>query len=272
NYSWVDRLWSITPVFYVANYFIAAWFGGYGFSLRLFVMTVLVTIWGCRLTYNFYRKGGYNLKDEDYRWEFCRSVLPNPIHWHLFGFFFIAGYQHVLLFLITMPAKTAYDAFVSGSAFGGFRFFDMIALLLFVGFLTLETITDEQQWEFQSAKWAMIKKHGKSVSELSYPYNLGFCTTGMFTYSRHANFFGEFMQWWALYLFAVSASGDWVVGESLLGTILLTLLFQGSTPLTEYITVQKYPLYTEYQKRVSMLIPWKDSGGLRSLAGLTKTQ
>ncbi|KAI8829302.1 hypothetical protein BJ741DRAFT_623604 [Chytriomyces cf. hyalinus JEL632] len=266
NYSWVDRLWSIVPVVYTANYFIVCFAAGFGFSLRLFAMTLLVTVWGARLTYNFARKGGYNFMDEDYRWAFCRSILPHPVAWELFALLFIAVYQHVLLFLITLPAKTAFDAFVAGGPRAGFRFTDLIATILFVGLLVMEVTADEQQWEFQTVKHRLIQKTGQHVSDLPRPYNLGFCTTGLFASSRHPNFFAEFMMWWAFYLFAVSASGEWVVGESILGTVLLTMLFQGSTRVTEYITAKKYPVYSEYQKRVSMLIPWTAAEDLDNLA------
>jgi len=36
----------------------------------------------------------------------------------------------------------------------------------------------------------------------------------------------------------------------------LTLLFQGSTDLTEKLSVRKYPGYKRYQKRVPRLLPW----------------
>ena len=52
NNSQMDKLWSILPVVYV--WVIAA---GGGFTPRLLVMAVLVTLWGMRLTFNFGRKG-----------------------------------------------------------------------------------------------------------------------------------------------------------------------------------------------------------------------
>lgn len=39
---------------------------------RLLLALVLVTAWGCRLTYNFWRKGGYSLRYEDYRCVYRR--------------------------------------------------------------------------------------------------------------------------------------------------------------------------------------------------------
>jgi hypothetical protein len=55
NYSQVDKLWSLMPIVY-------SWITFASFpSPRLFIMAALVTIWGLRLSYNFSRKGGYNI-------------------------------------------------------------------------------------------------------------------------------------------------------------------------------------------------------------------
>ncbi|KAJ3333628.1 hypothetical protein HDU76_005857, partial [Blyttiomyces sp. JEL0837] len=140
------------------------------------------------------------------------------------------------------------------SKYQAWTLMDSIAALLFVGLLIMETVADQQQWVFQEEKWRLIKS-GKKLEELPVPYRYGFVTTGLFRFSRHPNFFAEFSQWWAFYLFSVGASGvayNWTV----VGAILLTLLFQGSTAFTEYITAQKYPLYTIYQKHVTALVPF----------------
>src|SRR5687767_7939531 len=86
--SWTDRLWSITPIGYVA------WFASRtGWQdPRLVVMTVLVAAWGIRLTLNFARKGGYRRGGEDYRWGVLRTRMK-PWQFQLFNLAFIAGYQ-----------------------------------------------------------------------------------------------------------------------------------------------------------------------------------
>ena len=57
NYSQVDKIWSLAPLAYV---WIVACFGD--FSPRLMTMSLLVTLWGIRLTFNFWLKGGYHWK------------------------------------------------------------------------------------------------------------------------------------------------------------------------------------------------------------------
>jgi len=49
-----------------------------------------------------------------------------------------------------------------------------------------------------------------------------------------------------------------------IGVVLLTLLFVGSTSLTESISASCYPSYEEYQRRTSAIVPW--------VSGTPKTQ
>jgi len=216
---------------------------------RLVLTTALPYVWGVRLTYNFYRKGGYNLSSEDYRWPILREKMP-AILFQLFNLLFISFYQNVLLFLITLPAYICYQE--RGTPLNAI---DYIAASLFVLCLIGETIADEQQWAFQSTKYEKKSKN----EELKGDYAKGFLTTGLFSYSRHPNFFCEQCIWWAYYLFSVAASGVWF-NWSIVGTILLTLLFQGSTNFTEQITISKYPQYVirykDYKSTTSRLIPW----------------
>jgi steroid 5-alpha reductase family enzyme len=235
--SWVDRSWSIVPVIYV---WIFASYAGLA-NARLDVMAALVTLWGARLTFNFARKGGYR-GVEDYRWAVLRSRM-RPWQFQLFNVFFIVLYQNAILVLITLPAYSAYDD-RSRTPFGAL---DVVLAALFLLATVFETIADEQQWNFQSEKQARLAR-GEHASER-------FCTTGLFRYSRHPNYFFEVAQWWLLFLFgAVAAHSLWQ--WTVLGAVLLTLLFVGSTSFTEDITLSKYPEYADYQRRTSAVVPW----------------
>uniref|UniRef100_A0A6B2LCA5 Steroid 5-alpha reductase C-terminal domain-containing protein n=1 Tax=Arcella intermedia TaxID=1963864 RepID=A0A6B2LCA5_9EUKA len=209
-------------------------------------MTVLITIWGARLTYNFWRKGGYSSGEEDYRWPFLRRVVPNKVLFHLFNLFFIAIYQNILLYLFTSPLVVCHQH--SGRV--PFGLADVALTGAFMVLLAGESIADQQQWDFQSKKWALIKANQKRTGA----HLAGFFVDGLFRYSRHPNAFCEIMLWWVVYGFSVVATGQWL-NPSVWGTFLLTLLFQGSTTLTEYISKSKYPTYGVYQKTTSRLIP-----------------
>ena len=57
NCSQVDKIWSITPIFFVWIFAAMS-----GWNDRLVLMAIVVTVWGVRLTYNFSRRGAYTLK------------------------------------------------------------------------------------------------------------------------------------------------------------------------------------------------------------------
>jgi len=240
EYSWTDRVWQIAPVGYVA------WFAGQtGFAdARLVVMAVLVAAWGARLTFNLARKGGYRRGGEDYRWGVLRARMPR---WQfaIFNLVFIAGYQNLVMLLFTLPA---WAALAPGA--GPFGPLDVVATALFALFLAGETISDNQQWAFQTEKRACAAR--------GEPAGTGFITAGLFRYSRHPNFFCEQAIWWSFYLFSVGA-GAGALNPTILGPALLTLLFHGSTRFTESITLSRYPSYAAYQRTTSRLMPWPPS-------------
>lgn len=232
EHSWVDRLWSIVPVVYV---WIFAAFAGLA-DARLTIMAILVTLWGARLTFNFARKGGYS-GTEDYRWPILRSRMKGW-QFEIFNLLFIVLYQNLILVLIALPALTAYEHQ------GGFGVLDVVVALLFLGLLIGETVADQQQWVFQNAK----KAGGAD-------FRPRFLTTGLWRFSRHPNFFFEQAQWWALFLFGAIAAGS-LLQWTVLGAVLLTFLFIGSTRFTEEITLSKYPEYADYQATTSPIVPW----------------
>lgn len=250
NNSQVDKIWSLLPIVYC--WIIAA---KGGMHPRLVVMAVLATLWGLRLTYNFARKGAYKLRfwegEEDYRWEKVRALpfLQNRGVWMAFDLFFISGYQNALILMLTFPAL------VSMGSSAPFGVMDAVAAVLMFGFILYETIADEQQWAFQTKKWSMIKS-GKKLEELPTPYNKGFNTIGLWSVSRHPNYMAEQAIWVSLYLFSIGA-GVGIINWSMIGALLLIVLFTASTHLVEGISSDKYPEYTNYCKKVNKFFPGK---------------
>lgn len=234
--SWVDRLWSVAPPVYCLLVAAAADFE----SARLNLMAALVTLWGVRLTFNFARKGGYWKGGEDYRWPVVRERL-SPLQFHLLNIFFISIPQMVLIWLFTAPIHQAWvwlDAPLNG--------LDALAAVLFLVLLLGETVADEQMWAFQQDKKRKLDA-GETVEQ-------PFLRSGLYTWSRHPNYFCEMGMWWVFYLFAVAASGEWVHWSGL-GVVLLTALMISSARLGEQISLGKYPAYAEYQASTPHLVP-----------------
>lgn len=175
NCSHVDRAWSIVPAVYAAVYVLQVNAAGAlsiaGASPRVLVMACLVAAWAARLTFNFARKGGYSLNAEDYRWEVLRKQL-HPIVWHLFNLLFVAITQHALLWAISVPPLHI----ATSACAAPWNALDTAATCLFLLFLLGETVADQQQWEYQSAKHALLNAR----RPLPPPYAKGFLASGLF--------------------------------------------------------------------------------------------
>lgn len=246
NCSQVDKLWSIMPIVYT-------WYFAYAgeWDTRMVLMAILATIWGARLTFNFARRGGYHwipwAGEEDYRWEVLRKMplLQGRVRWGLFNLFFISFYQQGLILLFTLPSVMAWHG--KGQPL---NIIDYIAAALFIGLVVMETIADQQQYDFQTEKYRRINQN----LPLEEPYAKGYCTTGLWSKLRHPNYAAEQAIWLAFYLFSVAATGRWING-ALVGAVLLLLLFQGSADFSENISAQKYPSYKDYQQKVGRFFP-----------------
>lgn len=253
NFSQMDKLWSLLPIAYT---WIVAVRGG--MKLRLVLYALLVTAWGIRLTVNFARKGAYSWKFwtgvEDYRWAIVRSssILRHRSLWTLFDLFFISIYQNALVLAICLPALASMDA---ATPFG---LIDALALCFAAGFLTLETFADEQQWRFFETKKKLLADQPE-LSKLPAPYDLGFNTTGLWGRMRHPNYLGEQGIWLSLYFVTVGAkvTNCRVLHWSMIGPLLLILLFMGSSSLGESISAKKYPQYPSYVLQVRKYLPFR---------------
>jgi len=245
NYSQVDKLWSLLPPAY-------SWITVAAVpSAKTVLMAVLVTLWGLRLSYNFHRKGGYSVipwkGEEDYRWKILREnpVLKGRFRFGLFNLLFISLYQNIIILLFTTPILMAALHPEKPLAVS-----DMIAALLMISFLIIETVADNQQFRFQTMK----RTASGIVPEYSNSLRKGFLTEGLWKFVRHPNFASEQAIWISFYLFGVVSSGRWI-NFTLLGPVLLVLLFIGSSVMTENISSSRYPEYSSYQKEVPKFIP-----------------
>jgi len=249
NYSQVDKVWSIAPMIYV-------WFftSHSDFNLRMMLMSILVTIWGIRLTYNFARKSGYSIYfwrgEEDYRWKILKERVPVfniKIVWSIFNLLFICLYQMGLIFLFSLPVLAAWQGDSSA-----LNIYDLIIAILMLSFIITESIADKQQFEFQSNKYKKIDNN----ESLTGDFKRGFLSNGLWSISRHPNFISEQLIWVTFYLFSISATGVYL-NWSIIGCVLLIILFYNSANYTESISEKKYPDYKQYKKKVSMFLGFK---------------
>ena len=210
----------------------------------------------CRLTYNYWRKGGYTIGSEDYRWEIVKNYT-GPAVFFAFNVVFISLLQSHLLFWATMPyyvlLLTARLASVS-SKMPTWGAADTIGAATMLTFIAISWIADQQQWNYYEAREQYRKTakvpHGHEQANLE----RGFNTSRLFRYSRHPNFAGEQGVWVTLYLWSCAVTGTWYHWAGF-GAFAYLALFQASTWLTELLSTQKYPEYKDYQKMAGKFLP-----------------
>jgi len=232
NTSLYDPYWSLIPIFIVLYWLITA--GNIStVTFRQIVILALVAIWGIRLTLNWLRywKG---LNHEDWRYTKFRDEKPG-----MFWFINFTGLQMMPTLLVFLGCVPLYYSITSTST--SFSIFDIIGIIIVLGSTVLETVADEQLRNF-----VKTKQKGE------------FMTEGVWSVSRHPNYFGEVSFWWGVFFFTITIiiadiTTLWVI----VGPVSITILFLIiSIPLMENRLLKKYPGYKDYKSRVSAFIPW----------------
>lgn len=95
NYSQVDRVWSILPTFYQAHWAVWARLNGLP-TQRVDNVLAVSFVWSLRLTYNYWRRGGYQVGSEDYRWVIIKNKIGG-VAFFLLNLLFVSSLQVVSL-------------------------------------------------------------------------------------------------------------------------------------------------------------------------------
>lgn len=193
------------------------------------LLASLIVIWGLRLSIHILRRNAG--KPEDFRYARMRRNWGKSAF--VKSFFFIFMLQGLLMLVVSFSATVLFSAPPRP-----LTALDIIGALVFlVGFL-FETIGDAQL-----------------AAHVHNPANKGkLMTTGLWSITRHPNYFGEATLWWGIALIAFSSDYGWAALVSP-ATITCLLLFVSGVPLLE----KKYagrPDWEEYKRRTSKFFPW----------------
>lgn len=221
--SFVDSLWSL---FFLLAAVIFA-FDAQPLSERGVLVLALVAIWAVRLSaYITLRNWG---EPEDYRYQAIRAA--NEPGFAFKSLYIVFGLQGLLAWFIAMPLLPAI------TADSGLNAIDALALVVWLIGFVFEAGGDYQLRKFRSD-----------------PSNKGrVLNTGLWRYTRHPNYFGDFCIWWAFYLFAVAAGGWWSIAAPLLMSFLL-LRVSGVAMLEKTITNRR-PEYADYIQNTNAFFP-----------------
>jgi steroid 5-alpha reductase family enzyme len=206
----------------------ASFFISRNYGVRGILVAILVSLWGLRLAIHIHKRN--KGKAEDYRYLAWRKEWGR--------WFFIRSYfqvyilQGALLFLVVLPVLL-----INKNSVSTFGFLDLIGVAIWLFGFYFEAVGDAQLARF-------IKN----------PENKGkLMQSGLWSYTRHPNYFGEVTQWWGLWIVALSVPNSVL---SVIGPVTITLLILkvSGIPMLEKKMAQN-PEFDNYQKRVSVFFP-----------------
>lgn len=221
--SIVDALWGPAVALAGLTWLLA---GGEA-SARGLLAVMLALAWALRLSVHvLYRNHG---KPEDRRYRDIRARHEPGFWWK--SLYLVFALQAVLAWIIGLPLLGAVTSQVP------LGLLDLAGALLWLLGLSFESVADLQLLRFQ--------RGARAAS--------GVLDRGLWRYSRHPNYFGEFCLWWGLWLMALAGGAWWTA----VGPLLLTffLLKVSGVALTEKDIAGRRPDYQAYIRRTSAFFP-----------------
>jgi steroid 5-alpha reductase family enzyme len=227
--SIVDSLWSLMFLVVAVGYAVQTSVGG----TRGWLILVLVTAWSLRLSiYIAWRNHG---EGEDHRYQQIRRNNDPGFWWK--SLYIVFGLQALLAWLIAMPLAVSVG---SDTPLG---WLDLAGLILWSVGMTFEVVGDAQLARFK----ANPENRGKVLD------------SGLWRYTRHPNYFGEFTLWWGFWLLAVGAGGWWTIASPILMSVLL--LRVSGVSLLEKDIGERRPEYADYIRRTNAFFPGPPRAG-----------
>lgn len=237
NSGWVDAIWSysIGLVGAVA----ALWPLDDGSAARRALVAGLVLCWSVRLGTHIARRAAAGVDDPRYA-NYARewgSEAPRRM------FVFL---QSQALASVPLP----FSIFLAAQApYPGLRLQDYAGAAIMLVAITGEAIADEQLRRFK-----LSSSDGGRV-----------CDTGLWRWSRHPNYFFEWLSWLAYPVIALSPQYSWGWASLAAPAIMYWILVRvtGIPPLEEQMLRSRGERYREYQARTNAFFPWPPRRPLR---------
>lgn len=228
NAGVVDIFWSYNfPVIAIILLLFAP-----GFESRKILLCGMVVIAGLRLGTHLAVRIVKHLREEEPRYAQIRKDWGANADKKMFGFFQMQAISNILLgipfFISMMNTKPE----LSPLEYAG-------AILWAISVIG-EAIADQQL--------ASFKKDAANKGKV--------CDTGLWNYSRHPNYFFEWLMWFSYFVFALASPYGYLAVISP-AIILFLLLKVTGIPTTEQQSLKtKGEAYKRYQASTSKFVPW----------------
>jgi len=195
---------------------------------RSLITALLVSVWGIRLAWHIHTRN--KGKGEDYRYLAWRNQWGK---WFLLrSYFQVFVLQGIFLYIIILPVL-----FINKSENTPLVWFDFLGLTIWIIGFYFEAVGDAQLVRFKKNP----NNKGKLLQE------------GLWSLTRHPNYFGEVMQWWGIAIVALAIQDGWM---GLIGPLTITFLILkvSGIPMLEK-NMESHPDFENYKKKVNAFFP-----------------
>jgi steroid 5-alpha reductase family enzyme len=247
---WMFGLWLIQRTHHNASLADAGWCAGLigavvwyalmveGDLARRILVALMISLYGLRL-------GSYILfdrvlgKQEDPRYRSVRRRWGRQEPALMLAYFLL---QAAAITVFSLP-----PLLVMHNQRPGFSLWELLGVMLWAVAVTGEATADRQLAVFRRRLWNRDRV----------------CRTGLWRYSRHPNYFFEWLHWWSYVVMALALpAGNWwatLIGPLVMGWALLKVT---GIPLAEARALEsRGDDYRIYQETTSAFIPWPPRTG-----------
>jgi steroid 5-alpha reductase family enzyme len=237
--SFIDAFWGFGMVLMA----LASWLHAGPPTPRGNMILALTALWGLRLALHLFTRWRAEGEDARYKRIIGGVMEAKGWSWPKTALIMVFAMQAPLLFITCLPAQIGIIASYGNGEIGLLAWIGAIVALAGIMF---ETIGDAQLKAFK----ANPDNKGKVLD------------TGLWRYTRHPNYFGDFTTWWGIWIMAADA-GWGVAAATIIGPLFLsfTLMRWSGGPLLERGMKKTRPGYQDYVARTSGFFPWPPKKG-----------
>ena len=231
-YSVAKKDASIVDIFWGLGFVLVAW-NSFGLASdstgwRTWIIAGMATLWGLRLGgYLWWRNHG---KPEDYRYVAMREKHGDRF-W-IRSLWTVFGLQGAIMWIVSLPIQAGTQSTNPINAL------DAVGVCVWSIGLLFEAVGDWQLSRFKADE----RNRGRVMDR------------GLWRYTRHPNYFGDFLVWWGMYLVAASGGMWWTVISPLMMSFFL-MKVSGVTLLEKSLRSSKEG-YEDYVQRTNAFFPW----------------
>ncbi len=225
---------SIVDIVWGLGFVLIAWVSRIfadGDRVRQTTLVICTTLWGVRLgAYLYWRNHG---NGEDFRYQAMRRKHGD--RFAVVSLYTVFAFQGVMMWVVSLPVQLGQMR----PSTAGLGLLGILGIALWSVGIGFETVGDLQLARFK----ANPASKGQVMDR------------GLWAWTRHPNYFGDFCVWWGLFL--IAARGGSFVYISIVGPIIMsTLLIRVSgVPMLEKTMSKRRPGYAEYAARTSAFFP-----------------